>query len=332
MAGARVSTRGRHALRSRAFAEQLVREAGVGAGDLVLDLGAGGGILTAALRDTGARVLAVELDRDLPRRSTAASPVTPRSRWLKPTPPAFRCPASHSPLSPTSRSHTARPSCVISWTTQPCLQCRVDANCGVGAGREAGARLAVDPALLLLGGVACAVNRATGAAAGRRTAAQASVDAAVFCAVRRAEPLVPVVEALDFLALLRLGFSSGSAAWAAASAARARRPTRRSRDRLRVRCRRSGSRRRASGGRSSRSSLVLTGPERPEIMTTCSGGSSSLRPLRWSALHPRPRRLRRRSRSRCPRRAQGRSWSSSPRGRPASSPSRATRSASGSRT
>ena len=59
MAGARVPTRGRHALRSRAFAADLVRCARVEPDDLVLDLGAGRGIITAALRDAGARVVAV---------------------------------------------------------------------------------------------------------------------------------------------------------------------------------------------------------------------------------------------------------------------------------
>lgn len=54
--------RGRHALRSRAFADELVRDAGVVPGSLVLDLGAGGGVLTRALADAGARVRAVELD------------------------------------------------------------------------------------------------------------------------------------------------------------------------------------------------------------------------------------------------------------------------------
>jgi 23S rRNA (adenine-N6)-dimethyltransferase len=54
--------RGRHVLRSRALAEQLVADARVEPGELVLDLGAGHGILTRALLDAGARVLAVELD------------------------------------------------------------------------------------------------------------------------------------------------------------------------------------------------------------------------------------------------------------------------------
>jgi 23S rRNA (adenine-N6)-dimethyltransferase len=56
---------GRHYLRSRSFVEQLVLDAGVGPGELVLDLGAGRGIITRALRDLGARVVAIELDADV---------------------------------------------------------------------------------------------------------------------------------------------------------------------------------------------------------------------------------------------------------------------------
>ena len=55
--------RGRHALRSRAFADELVRDAGLAPGSLVLDLGAGGGVITGALVAAGARVRAVELDQ-----------------------------------------------------------------------------------------------------------------------------------------------------------------------------------------------------------------------------------------------------------------------------
>ena len=42
-------------------ARHVVRRAGIGRGDLVVDLGAGDGALTAALVDAGARVVAVEL-------------------------------------------------------------------------------------------------------------------------------------------------------------------------------------------------------------------------------------------------------------------------------
>ena len=54
--------RGRHFLRSSKLAAELVRTAGIRRGDLVLDLGAGRGILTGALARVGARVVAVEID------------------------------------------------------------------------------------------------------------------------------------------------------------------------------------------------------------------------------------------------------------------------------
>jgi 23S rRNA (adenine-N6)-dimethyltransferase len=58
---------GQNFLRSRA-AERLVRDAGVQSGDLVLELGAGTGVLTAALARRAGRILAVELDPAWARR------------------------------------------------------------------------------------------------------------------------------------------------------------------------------------------------------------------------------------------------------------------------
>jgi 23S rRNA (adenine-N6)-dimethyltransferase len=57
--------RGQHFLRSSKLAAELVRAARVHPDDLVLDLGAGTGVLTAALVRAGARVVAVELDAHL---------------------------------------------------------------------------------------------------------------------------------------------------------------------------------------------------------------------------------------------------------------------------
>ena len=51
-----------HFLRSRRLAAELVRDACVERGDLVLDIGAGTGLITAELVRAGARVVALELD------------------------------------------------------------------------------------------------------------------------------------------------------------------------------------------------------------------------------------------------------------------------------
>jgi 23S rRNA (adenine-N6)-dimethyltransferase len=57
--------RGRHFLRSSKLAGELVRAAQIQRDDLVLDLGAGAGALTAPLARRAGRVVAVEIDRDL---------------------------------------------------------------------------------------------------------------------------------------------------------------------------------------------------------------------------------------------------------------------------
>jgi 23S rRNA (adenine-N6)-dimethyltransferase len=54
--------RGRHFLRSSALAAEIVRAAAIGPGDLVLDIGAGAGALTAALVRAGADTIAIEFD------------------------------------------------------------------------------------------------------------------------------------------------------------------------------------------------------------------------------------------------------------------------------
>lgn len=69
---------GAHFLTDRRPIGQLVSTSGVGPGDLVFDLGAGYGALTAPLAGTGARVIAVELDAALAsrlRRRFAAEPL-----------------------------------------------------------------------------------------------------------------------------------------------------------------------------------------------------------------------------------------------------------------
>lgn len=57
--------RGQHFLRSSKLAAELVRAAHIQRDDLVLDLGAGTGVLTAALARRAGRVVAVEIDAEL---------------------------------------------------------------------------------------------------------------------------------------------------------------------------------------------------------------------------------------------------------------------------
>jgi len=65
---------GRHLLRSRGLAAAIVRDAGVAAGDLVVDVGAGSGMLTLPLLVAGARVVAIEPDGVLGARLRRACP------------------------------------------------------------------------------------------------------------------------------------------------------------------------------------------------------------------------------------------------------------------
>jgi 23S rRNA (adenine-N6)-dimethyltransferase len=77
LSSARVPTArpgGRHLLRSRRLAEAIVADAGVSAGDLVVEIGAGSGMLTAPLLAAGARVIALEPDRRLASRLRRACP------------------------------------------------------------------------------------------------------------------------------------------------------------------------------------------------------------------------------------------------------------------
>jgi 23S rRNA (adenine-N6)-dimethyltransferase len=201
------AARGRHALASRRLAEHLVREARVEPGDLVVDLGAGAGALTAALVRAGARVLAVELD--------GADAAQLRRRFA-----GQRVEVVH--------ADAAR----IAWRREPFA---VVANLPFARGGEILGHLLDDPRVPLrradlivqweLAAKRTAVWPSTlrsaywGAwfelALVRRLprcvfAPPPSVDAAVLRAVRRVEPLVPERDARSYLAFLQRAFASNA--------------------------------------------------------------------------------------------------------------------------
>lgn len=63
----RSAPRSQHFLRTRELAAELVRDAGIGPADLVLDIGAGHGRLTEQLSRVAGRVVAIEVDAALAR-------------------------------------------------------------------------------------------------------------------------------------------------------------------------------------------------------------------------------------------------------------------------
>jgi 23S rRNA (adenine-N6)-dimethyltransferase len=200
--------RARHYLRSSAFATDLVRSARVELGSLVLDLGAGGGILTLALADTGARVVAVELDPAAAaglRRRFAGDPrvVVHEADAATSRPP-------DEPFAVVANLPFASGTAILrSLLDDPRVPLtRLDAIVEWGLAVK---RTAVWPSTLL----GCAWGAWYELTLVRRVpracfAPPPSVDAAVLRAVRRTEPLVPVAEAAAYHALLRRAFAVDS--------------------------------------------------------------------------------------------------------------------------
>jgi len=198
--------RGRHALRSRAFARELVRDAGVLPGTLVLDLGAGGGALTAALAEAGARVRAVELDPAALRQLKARFGTDPRvevvagDATLVPLPAEPFAVVANLPFA----AGTAILRRLLEGPSVPLTQLDAIVEWGLAAKRTA-----VWPSTLL----GCSWGAWYELSIVRRVpracfAPPPSVDAAVLRATRRPEPLVPREDAQAYGAVLRRAFES----------------------------------------------------------------------------------------------------------------------------
>lgn len=205
-ASSQARPRGRHSLRSRAFADELVRDAGVLPGTLVLDLGAGGGVLTRALADAGARVRAVELDPAALRQLETRFGADPRVEVVEGD--ATRLPFPEEPFTVVANLPFAAGTAILRRLLgDPAVQLRqLDAIVEWGLAEK---RTVVWPSTLL----ACTWGAWYELRLVRRVpracfAPPPSVDAAVLRATRRSEPLLPPAQAVAYEALLQRAFAA----------------------------------------------------------------------------------------------------------------------------
>jgi 23S rRNA (adenine-N6)-dimethyltransferase len=197
---------GRHALRSRAFADELVRDARILPGTLALDLGAGGGALTRALADAGARVRAIELDPAALRQLETRFGADPRVEVIEGD--ATLVPLPTEPFAVVANLPFAVGTAILRRLLgDPCVPLtQLDAIVEWGLAAK---RTAVWPSTLL----GCTWGAWYELSLVRRVprscfAPPPRVDAAVLRATRRPEPLVRPEEAAAYEALLRRAFAA----------------------------------------------------------------------------------------------------------------------------
>ena len=197
---------GRHALRSRSFADELVRDAGVEPGTLVLDLGSGAGALTRALVGAGARVRAIELDHAALRELRTRFGADPRVELVEGD--AALVPLPEEPFAVVANLPFAAGTAILRRLLGdprvPLTQLDAIVEWGLAAKRTA-----VWPSTLL----GCTWGAWYELSLVRRVprtcfAPPPGVDAAVLRAKRRLEPLVPPAEARAYERLLRRAFAA----------------------------------------------------------------------------------------------------------------------------
>jgi 23S rRNA (adenine-N6)-dimethyltransferase len=205
-ASSQARARGRHALRSRSFADELVRDAQIAPDTLALDLGAGGGVLTRALADAGARVRAVELDSAALRQLRSRFDVDPRVEVVKGD--AVSVPLPDEPFAVVANLPFASGTAILRRLLGDprVLLTQLDAIVEWGLAAK---RTAVWPSTLL----GCTWGSRYELRLVRRVPRACfvpppSVDAAVLRATRRPRPLVLPAEAAAYGALLHRAFAA----------------------------------------------------------------------------------------------------------------------------
>ena len=200
---------GQHLLRSPRLAAEVVAAAGVARSDLVVEVGAGTGRLTAPLAASAGRVIAVELDPDLAnglRRRFGREPrvaVVEADALLVPLPSRPYRVAGNVPFGIT----TALLRRILGDPASPCTA--ADLIVQEGLARK---RCALRPCTMLslswLPWWSLTIERLLPAGSFEP---RPSVDAAILAARRRQPPLLPTEAAPSYRALLRRAFDRSGA-------------------------------------------------------------------------------------------------------------------------
>jgi 23S rRNA (adenine-N6)-dimethyltransferase len=198
--------RGRHFLRSSKLAAELVRAAEIQRDDLVIDLGAGTGTLTAALARRTSRVIAVEIDAEL---AAALRRRCPDLEIL--TGDALRIPLPSEPFKVVSNLPFDGSTAILRRLLDPrlpLLSGDVIVQWGLACKRAA-----VWPTTQLGAYWGAWFDLSVARRLPRSVfAPQPAVDAGILRIRRRCEPLVPVTERRAYAAFLIRGYRDGPGA------------------------------------------------------------------------------------------------------------------------
>lgn len=197
-----------HFLRSTRLAAQIVRDVHVRRDDLVLDIGAGTGVLTAALARRGAQVRAIEIDGALVARLRDRFRGEPRVQVVQGD--ALSVPLPAEPFRVVANiPFNASTSICRRLLDDPRVPLeRADLIVELDVGRKR-ARVSPSTALGVYWGAwyELAITRRLDRSA---FAPPPGVDAALLRITRRAEPLVPPAEAGAYRRLVVAGFERGA--------------------------------------------------------------------------------------------------------------------------